>query len=283
MRERRALREARGAGGVLNVDRVIELQLTFDLGDLRVAHTCSGRKQRVPFRVDHERIAKHRTAVTHFREDRDIIRLPEAASEAEQAHAALVERVFQFARLVRRVDVHEDRADSRGRVLERDPLEAVRCPHADTIAGLHPASEQTLCGAVHQFPQLAVSHAEVLMSHNERFAVTESLNGAAQVLANRFTKQRGRTCAVRVGRERHGAGLHSGRAVRLWPPRRSAASGFSYSTLLAFRFASGIFSSSFGGDLARCFAAGRCCVVRVFTTAHGLRKAVPAPLSGNIR
>ena len=69
---------------------------------------------------------------------REVVGLPEAAGQAEQAHAALVERVFQFDRLVGGIDVDQDRADAGRRVLEDDPLEAVGRPHADAVAGAEP-------------------------------------------------------------------------------------------------------------------------------------------------
>src|SRR5688500_7735647 len=65
--------------------------------------------------------------------------------------------------------------------------------------------------------------------------------------------------------------------------RKPCAPVFAIQRTLRSHAARVISPQSFGGDLARRFATGRCSVVRVLTTPHGLRKAVPAPLSSGGR
>src|SRR5438093_112079 len=64
----------------------------------------------------------------------EVVGLAEALGHQEQFHARLIERVFEFRRLVGRVDVDEDRADAGRGVLHDDPLVAVRRPDADALA-----------------------------------------------------------------------------------------------------------------------------------------------------
>ena len=64
----------------------------------------------------------------------------------DPAAPRLAERVLELGRPVRGVDVDEDHAELRGRVLDERPLGAVRAPDADPVAlaqpgGEHPARE----------------------------------------------------------------------------------------------------------------------------------------------
>jgi hypothetical protein len=107
-RERRALGEAGGARGVLDVDRVVA-------GQAFAAHL-----------LDHGPV---------------VARL--VAQRGEQHRdARLVEDVLHLVGAVGRVDVHHDRADAGGGVLDEHPLRAVDRPDAHPVALGDPAGEQ---------------------------------------------------------------------------------------------------------------------------------------------
>ena len=74
---------------------------------------------------------------------------------------------------------------------------------------LHAAREQRARGAVDLVPQLAVGRAVALVADDERLAVAEALDGAAQVLADRLAEQRDVARPVGVGeadRSEHAGG-----------------------------------------------------------------------------
>jgi len=75
-------------------------------------------------------------------------------------------------------------ADAGGGILDDDPLEAVAGPHADAVAGLDAQAKQTACDGGRCVPQLAVTHADVLLPDNQRLAVAVALDGGAEVVAD---------------------------------------------------------------------------------------------------
>ncbi len=79
-----------------------------------------------------------------------------------------------------------------------DPLVAIRRPDADAIAGRDAEREQAARDRGRRVPQLAIGRAVALRAHDERLAIAEPIDGAAQVLADRLAEQRGRAGAVRV-------------------------------------------------------------------------------------
>src|SRR2546421_6317255 len=57
VRQRRALGEARGAGGVLDVDRIVELQRTLPRTQLGLGDALAGAKEGVPVLVEAEDVS----------------------------------------------------------------------------------------------------------------------------------------------------------------------------------------------------------------------------------
>ena len=95
------------------------------------------------------------TCRSHLGEHRDVVGLPEAARHHQQAHAGLAQRVLELGGLVGRVDRDEDRADSRGRELQDEPLVAVRRPDPDAVAPAHAVGDQRAGRQPDLLPELA--------------------------------------------------------------------------------------------------------------------------------
>jgi hypothetical protein len=133
VRQRRALREARGARGVLDVDGVVGVQL--DRVERPAVQAAAGVEQRLPFRAaeQHDGIQLG-AARPDLGDHRGVVGGLEPHRRDEQGAARLVEHELKLPGPVRRVDVHQDRADLRGRVLGERPLGAVRRPDPDPVA-----------------------------------------------------------------------------------------------------------------------------------------------------
>ena len=125
-----------------------------------------------------------------FGEHANVVGRAERSRQQEHAGARLLEDVGQLGGLVGRVDVDQDRADPGGGVLEDHPLGAVGSPDSDAVAFADAAGEQATRRPRGLLPQLGIGGAVVLMAHDQRFAVAELLDGAAQVLADGLPEQR---------------------------------------------------------------------------------------------
>ena len=76
----------------------------------------------------------------------------------------LPQRVLELVRPVRRVDVDEDHADLRRRVLDQHPLGAVRAPDAEPVARLEPERQQPAGDLVDRRVELGVGVAQPLVA-----------------------------------------------------------------------------------------------------------------------
>ena len=152
--ERRALRQAGGAGGELDVDRIVELQLCRQLRQLfavpvaahaehvveaeearrLIAADADQRLQRgQPLRLELAR----RRAVDLGRklaQHADIVAALEAGRGDQRPAADLVQRVFELGQAVGGIDVDEDQARLGGGELRDHPFGIVRRPDADALA-----------------------------------------------------------------------------------------------------------------------------------------------------
>ncbi len=171
MRQRRPLGRARGAGGVLDVDGVVALQLRLAPLHVREVHRSPRAQEAVPVGIEREGVAQRGAAWPHGFEHGRIRRLPKAAAVQEHATPDLSQDVFQLVGLVGGVDVDEDGADAGGGVLKDDPLVAVGGPDADAVAGGDAESEQAASGIGGRVPQLPIGGAIILRADDQRFAV----------------------------------------------------------------------------------------------------------------
>ena len=198
MRQGGALGRAGGARRVLDVDRVVAVQAGLALRQRVFADRRTLVEQRVPVVVEHHDLLQVRTAAPHALEDGGVVGGAEPAGEQQQADAGLLERVFQLAGAIRRVDVDQDRADARGRILRDDPLAAVGRPDADAVAPGDAARQERQCEPRREVPQLPVAGAEILRADHQRVAVRPPLDGVAQVGADGFAQQARRGRAVQI-------------------------------------------------------------------------------------
>ena len=201
--ERRPLGEAGRARGVLNVDGVVELQRRLEVVQGRVLDLLAGQQQVGPALVEDQRLPEQRKPAPHLLHHARVVAGSEGAREHQQADLRLAQRVLQLRRLVGRVDVDQDGADARRRVLQDDPFRAVGRPDADPVAALDAVREEPLGAARRLVPELAIREAEALLPVDQRLAVTEPLHAPVEVLSDRLAEQRGSTSALDVRRFRH--------------------------------------------------------------------------------
>ena len=90
MGQRRALRKASGAGCVLDVDRVVELQRRLNLVQPRLAHHRGVPLQCVPSLFDHERLAEGGAPAFDLGQHAFVIGLAEGGREDQEADLGLV-------------------------------------------------------------------------------------------------------------------------------------------------------------------------------------------------
>ena len=120
VRQGRALRETRGARGVLDVDG-------------RAAEQYDG--------------FQFRAARPHLGDHPGVVGGLQLLGRYEQRATRLVEHELQLTGAVRRVNVHQDRADLRGRVLGERPFGTVWCPDADPAPRAMPISSNPSASA----------------------------------------------------------------------------------------------------------------------------------------
>ena len=214
VRQRRALGGSGRPGRVLDVDRVLGAQLFLTRRELALADPRALGQERAPlaFKDDHHPQAG--AGRRHLGEHRDVVGLPEAPSHHQQAHAGLAQRVLELGGLVRRVDRDEDRADSRGRELQDEPLVAARRPDPDAVAVLHAVCDQRTGGEPDLLPQLAVGGAVALVADDQRLAVREAPDRAAQVRSDRLLQQRDVSRSALVGERARAGGAGVGQEGR---------------------------------------------------------------------
>ena len=105
---------------------------------------------------------------------------------------------------VRRVDVHEDDAGARRRVLDEDPLGAVGAPDTDPVTWREPAADERAGEPVDRRVERRVGHVHVLVPGHERVRVGNAARRRRQVFADRLVEERDVGGSRRV-RQRHGA------------------------------------------------------------------------------
>ena len=180
MRQRRAFRRSGRARRVLNVRRIVELQLRLAVPQVSVGATvavpnevgprdsawCSFGPQinHVPqtgHRPGCDRASRRRGQFWHEPDEHlDVVGLAEVTRGDEHADARLVECVFQLSQPVRRVDVDQNRANFRRGVLRDHPFRGVGTPDPDAITAFHPEREQPSSRAIDFAKELSVACSE---------------------------------------------------------------------------------------------------------------------------
>ncbi len=215
VRQRRALREAGGAAGELDVDRVVGVERGGDLRQPRILRIAAGDEIVEAQHAGHLLLAQMdhgfqvrqarrnecaRRAAGQFRRQRldhlDIVAVLEFGHRDQGLAADLVDRVFQFRQAVGGIDVDQHHADLGGRELGQQPLRIVVRPDADPVAALQ-AQIQQCAGQPPRFGlQFAVGIAQLLMAGNQRLAVRHALHHRVEKTADGLLDQRQVACAM---------------------------------------------------------------------------------------
>jgi pimeloyl-ACP methyl ester carboxylesterase len=103
----------------------------------------------------------------------DVVRLAEVAGRDEHADTRLRERVFQLAEPVGGVDVDEDGAGFRSRVLGDHPFRGIRAPDTHAIAALDTEAQQAACRPIDRLQKPAVRVMRLLVAGDQRVTITE--------------------------------------------------------------------------------------------------------------
>jgi hypothetical protein len=225
MGQRRALGRAGRAGGVLDVDRVVELQRGLTGAEHAGIDPLSAGPQVVPRPRAGDAVGpedrnapqggqprrqqaigrRARQAGDELLEQRHVVGRAEFPRAHEQRHPGLLERELQLAQAVRRVDVHQHRAHLRRRVLDHDPFGVVGAPDADTVAFRHAECEQTPRHELDLLVELAVGQPDVLVPAHEGIAARVIGDDAIERAADGLAHQGHVSRPLDVGAERHGA------------------------------------------------------------------------------
>src|SRR5262249_31426475 len=120
----------------------------------------------------------------------NVIDVSETRSGDENRYARLPERVLELAKAVRRIDVHEDRADLGRAVLRNHPLCWTRTPDTAAIAPFDAEREESARDPFDFFSESPEREAALLMAGDERLARAVCCRDSIEALADRFAEQR---------------------------------------------------------------------------------------------
>ena len=204
VRERRALGEAGRAGRVLDVDRVIETQARVACGQVVLVAGGLGQQGRPVVGTQIHDAFQVRGLGPHRIHHVPVARTAVLGHGDQQPAAGLPQRVLQFVRAVRRVEVHQDHAGPRSGVLQHHPFGPVRRPDAKAIAHGQAGTDQGRRGLVHGGIELGVGVSDVLgqVDHARPRSGTERRCGAGSHRSSRptaegWTARSRRTASVR--------------------------------------------------------------------------------------
>ena len=193
VREGRALREARGARGVLDVDRVVGGQLDGVKGGVPDGNigVLPGFEEFAPgVGVEEDDLLQVRAARPHLGDHGGVVGGLQPLGGDQQLAARLVEHELKLAGAVGGVDVDEDRADLGGGVLGDGPLGPVRRPDANAVALGDARAEQAVGEGINLVLQLRVAVAQAGRDVDQGEAVGEGGGRAVEVRADRVAEQR---------------------------------------------------------------------------------------------
>lgn len=209
MAERRAFGIAGRAGGVLDVDRIVELLFGLSHGKVGGADLFGDGQHVVP--GEHaggwfvaqandgaqvgqaSRRQAPRLGLVQFGqqvvEHGAVVGAAELWGEDQGATARLVQGVLEFVEAVGRVDVDQDGADLTGGELSDQPFGAVGCPDADTLAFRDPQGHQPTGAAIHVGLQIGVGVAQALLAHHQGLVVGKAGGDGVETIADGYAQQ----------------------------------------------------------------------------------------------
>ncbi len=209
MTEGRALGETGGAGGVLDVDGLIEVQAVAAFTQLfwrdtggQICQLRPREKTRRRLGIKADQPAQLRQALAaqfadgllrQFRQQAlqhaVIVGALECTGADQPLATGLLEYVFEFGAAIGRIDVDQNHADLRGGELSDAPLRAVRRPDAEPVAGLQTQRQQRSGMHIHRVGQLPPGVTLLLMAHHQRLAVRVLRDGLVELLPDGHRQQ----------------------------------------------------------------------------------------------
>ena len=191
VRQRHALRRARGAAGELNIDRIVELQRRSELRKLlavpRAAHTCDvlegdGARTFGAADLDHRaqlrqprRLEFARPRGRKLRQQRiqhlHVVRGLESGRGDDRCAADFGQREFEFAQAVGGIDGDENEPGFGGSELRQRPFRAIERPHPDPRAALEPKPKKARRQRVDTLGKFFPGPAHVMARRNQRLAI----------------------------------------------------------------------------------------------------------------
>ena len=191
--KRGALREARCARGVLDVDGVVGGELNAFKGGVTDGNigVFPRFEQFAPgVGVEEDDLLQVRAARPHFGDHGGVVGGLQPLGGDQQLATRLVEHELKLAGAVGGVDVDQDRADLGGGVLGDDPLGPVGRPDADPVALGDAQAEQGVGEGIDLVLQLRVGEAQPGGDVDQGEAVGEPGGRAVEVRADRVAEQR---------------------------------------------------------------------------------------------
>lgn len=219
-----ALGEAGGTGGVLDVDRLVELQRGLALAQFLGAYRGGQPRQALPVQEARRRPLGQADHAAQFRqalagqfartrprqlrqqvaEHRVVVAGLEGVGADQPTATGLLESVFQLAAAVCRVDVHQDRTDLGAGELGNAPFGAVRRPDPQAFAGAQAQRDEGAGVGIDPLRQLPPAVAQALMPHHQRLALGMTRDGGIEGVAD-GGRQQGDILATRgIARLIHG-------------------------------------------------------------------------------
>ena len=257
MREHDALREARGARGVLHHDDavVVEVGLRFrqrvfrdvlpqkhqfghavEAAVLLRPHVDEVLQARIVLGVQVAALLRERFR-HQVADDLQVVHVAVGVDDAERLHVGLLEHVVQLVALVDGVHRDHDHADLRRGVHEREPVGDVARPHAQVVARAHADGQKPARQVVGALVEVAVRPAQRAVRVNHELVVGTCRHLVAEVRAD------GLLGVQRiVGRAGHGGGRggsgfgglrHAGHFFLVAQVRQGQRSGWPLSHRLA--------------------------------------------------
>ena len=203
MRKGRALREPGRTRRVLDVDRLVEVELRLSSLQGLARNTVTGGEQLVPVLAEDDPPSQRRRV--HLAEQPDVVGVLEAPRRDQHRAARLPQRVLELVRPVGRIDVDEDRADLGGRELDDHPLRVVRRPDADPVAARHAGRHHPARAPIDLGVQLVVRPADALVARDERIRGAVGRDRLVPHPPDRLRAERRLPRARRVSRPRRHA------------------------------------------------------------------------------
>ena len=242
VRQRRALRRARCAGGELDVDWVVELQRSAEVGERLTLIVAGGTGDVVEIQHAGRLLGPEtndglepgqavRPQLPRFRpvdlgrarpERGEIVVVAVSRREDQRPAAGFLDRIVEFVRAVGGIDVDQDEAGERRAELRQHPFARVGRPDADAVAFLETERHEADGEILRPAQEIGIGPAHPLMTRHERRPARAFVGHAAKQRADRLAQERRRTRAVHIGLRQKGHGVSSRYPWSSTAPTRSA-------------------------------------------------------------